>query len=82
LQAAAIRDIQRRREEQNSKYRRGIVTDKKTIAWIDKLLDTPLDNFRKYCIWRILVPYFINVRGLSRLETFDAIKTNATPYMG
>jgi hypothetical protein len=30
------------------------------------LYDRPLDNFRKHCIWRIFVPYFINVKGLSR----------------
>lgn len=46
LQAAAIRDIQRRRKVENKsrKYRQG---DKKTITWIEKLLDKPLDNFRK-----------------------------------
>jgi hypothetical protein len=71
LQAAAIRDIQRRRRaEQKSRtyrgYRRLGDSSKKTIDWIEKLLDKPLDDFRKYCIWRVFVPYFINVRGLSR----------------
>jgi Primase X len=45
------------------------------IDWIDKLLQITLEDFRKYCIWRVPVPYFINVKGLSRLETFDAVKS-------
>ena len=75
LQAAAIRDMQRRRraEQMYGKYHRQL-RDKMTITWIEKLLDKPLDNFRKYCIWRVFAPYFINVRGLSRLETFNTIK--------
>jgi hypothetical protein len=27
------------------------------IPWIDRLLQTAIPNGRKYCIWRILVPY-------------------------
>jgi hypothetical protein len=77
LQAAEIRDIQRRRkaELRSRKYHQRITMDNKRITWIEKLFDTPLDNYRKYCIWRVLAPYFINVKGLSRLETFDAIKS-------
>jgi hypothetical protein len=76
LQAEGIKDIQRcRRAEQKSRKYRRRLGDKKTISWIEKLLDRPLDDFRKYCIWRVFVPYFINVRGLSRLHTFDTIKS-------
>ncbi|KAA2279062.1 DNA primase noncatalytic subunit PriX [Candidatus Nitrosocosmicus sp. SS] len=35
------------------------------IRWIEKLLETPLEDYRKYCIFHILVPYLVNVRGLS-----------------
>ena len=49
--------------------------DKMTITWIEKLLDKPLDDFRKYCIWRVFAPYLINVRGLSRLESFGTIRS-------
>ena len=38
--------------------------------YIEKLINKPLDNFREYCIWRVFVPYFINVKGLSTSETF------------
>jgi hypothetical protein len=76
LQAAAIREIHKRRriEQNSSKYCRRI-GGKKTITWIEKLHDKPLDDFRKYCIWRVFVPYFINIKGLSRLESFDTIKS-------
>src|SRR5215831_2916712 len=39
--------------------------------YIEKLIDKPLDDFREFCIWRVFVPYFINVKGLSASETFD-----------
>jgi hypothetical protein len=76
LQAEAIKDIQRRRkvERASRKYGRRL-GDKKTICWIEKLLDKPLDDFRKYCIWRVFVPYFINVRGLSGAAAFDMTKS-------
>ncbi len=33
-----------------------------TISWIEKLLTMSISDNRKYCIWRILAPYLINVR--------------------
>jgi non-catalytic primase subunit PriX-like protein len=44
----------------NSRFQR-----KKSIDWIEELLRVPLAEHRKYCIWRILAPYFINVKQLS-----------------
>ena len=31
----------------------------------------PLNNYRRYCICTVFVPYFINVKRLPRLETFN-----------
>jgi hypothetical protein len=46
-----------------------------TILWIETLLQTPLSDHRKYCIWRILVPYLVNVRRLSsHEESYSVIK--------
>jgi hypothetical protein len=45
---------------------------KKSIDWIEQLLQRPLADHRKYCIWRILAPYFINVKHSS----FDASYNN------
>ena len=46
---------------------------KKSIDWIERLLQTPLPEHRKYCIWRIIAPYFINVRRLSFDDSYDKI---------
>lgn len=35
------------------------------INWIEMLLNTSLEDHRKYCLWRILGPYLLNVRSLS-----------------
>ncbi len=32
------------------------------IFWIEKLLRTSIDDNRYYCLWRILVPYLVNIR--------------------
>ncbi len=40
-----------------------------TIKWIENgILDNPLPDHRKYIIWRILSPYLLNVKNLSREE--------------
>jgi hypothetical protein len=36
----------------------------KTIQWIEKLLQTPLADHRKYAIWRVLIPYLYNIKNL------------------
>jgi Primase X len=44
-----------------------------TINWIEQLLQIPIDDHRKYCIWRILSPYLLNIKMLSEQEAFDII---------
>jgi len=46
---------------------------KKSIDWIEQLLQTPLLEHRKYCIWRILAPYFINVKHSSFDDSYTKI---------
>jgi len=46
---------------------------KKSIDWIEQLLQTPLAEHRKYCIWRIFAPYFINVKHLSFDDSYYEI---------
>ena len=36
-----------------------------TIPWIEKLLQTPIDDYRKTAVSLILAPYLINVKKLS-----------------
>ncbi|MGN6633701.1 MAG: hypothetical protein ACTHKP_15915 [Nitrososphaeraceae archaeon] len=35
------------------------------IWWIEKLLQTPIYDYRKFIIRRILVPYLINIKSLA-----------------
>ncbi len=34
----------------------------------------PLDDYRKYCLWRILCPCLINIRNLSKEEATVILK--------
>ena len=45
-----------------------------TIRWIEKLLQTPLNDYRKFVIWSILSPYLINIRKCSVEEASNLIK--------
>jgi hypothetical protein len=68
-----IRDAQKRLrfERRYPNHTNGRETSR--IGWIESLYAKPLDDFRKYCIWRIFAPYFVNVRRLSRSEVFNLI---------
>lgn len=83
MQAKVIRNLDKQFEAiQNAKKynylsninRRGIKKNN-TTTWIEKLLDTGLDDYRKYIIKFILAPYLMNIRRLSRPDTFDIIST-------
>ena len=46
-----------------------------SILWIEKLLQTPITDNRKYVIWRILMPYLFNIKKLSDSEVLGIIHT-------
>jgi hypothetical protein len=48
------------------------------IPWINNLLDIPLDDFRHYCLWRILIPYLVNVKGV---HDFKEITDILSPWL-
>jgi hypothetical protein len=50
-------------------------TSSRTISWIESLLQSPIPDYRKYCLWRILTPYLVNVRKLSNEESYPIIRT-------
>jgi Primase X len=56
-----------------SKEARTHTTNPDKISWIEKLLQTPLDDYRKFVMWRILAPYFINIRRYSAGEAYNTI---------
>lgn len=86
LRAEEIRDIERRRARE-AKYKvwsrkyghiygrtRGCM-NLPDYAYIEKLIKKPIETHRNYCVWKILVPYCINIKGLSKLQTFDTVKS-------
>ena len=38
--------------------------DLNEIGWIEDLLRLPLDDYRYFCLWKILIPYLVNVKGI------------------
>lgn len=38
------------------------------ILWIEKLLETPIRDHRKLCLWRIKIPYLVNIKGVPKSE--------------
>jgi Primase X len=45
------------------------------IKWIENgILENVLTDHRKYVIWRILSPYLLNVRKLTREEAYSVMK--------
>lgn len=46
---------------------------KTRINWIEKLLTTPIDDRRYYCLWHILIPYLYNIKKLSKHDVIDII---------
>jgi hypothetical protein len=62
---------QRLHEQYAAKMASSIVEN---IPWIDGLLQTAIPNGRKYCIWRILVPYLVNRKYLSIEQSSRIVK--------
>ena len=52
------------------KFTNNIFSNPNTTSWIEKLLQTPINDFRKYCLWKILCPYLINIKKTSPEESF------------
>lgn len=42
--------------------------------WIEKLLDTPIEDGRKYILWKILCPYLVNIKKLQYEQSFKILK--------
>jgi len=70
-----LKQKQRERQQQRKpKYSRSTATEQGTISWIEKLLTMSIADYRKYCIWRILAPYLINVRKLQDEQATHTIR--------
>ena len=45
------------------------------IPWIERLLQTPIADYRKYVLWRIIIPYLFNIRKLSDIDVINLTQT-------
>jgi hypothetical protein len=67
-------------DKQEEKKSRKLATSKNfhyiranTVSWIEELLQTPIADHRKYVLWRILMPYLLNIKNLSQDEVTNII---------
>ena len=43
------------------------------ILWIEKLLRTPIPDYRYFCLWHILIPYLVNIKYLQKDEVLSIL---------
>ena len=68
--------IQLKIENEESKKRKqnsDSINKSNKIAWIDKLLETPIPDHRYFCLWHILIPYLVNIKVLSENEVVSVL---------
>lgn len=66
--------IQRKIESETlSMENQSIKINVNKIEWIEKLLETPLEDHRYFCLWHILVPYLVNIKRLPRNDTISVL---------
>jgi hypothetical protein len=75
----ADNDLMRKKKKNSRSQNKGCnIVDNDELAkkysWIEKLLQTPLPCFRRYCLYHILVPYLVNVRKLNLEKCYDVLK--------
>ncbi len=71
-------DIKLRLLKTSKRKKERYFTSGSGIPWINNLLDIPLDDFRHYCLWRILIPYLVNVKGV---DDFKEITDILSPWL-
>lgn len=69
-----LKEEERRQQQKHNSKNLTELNNKDSIHWIERLLRTPIQDYRKYAIWRILAPYLINVKRLSYEQACSIIK--------
>ena len=67
-----IKEINKKREREE-KVENQSNKRNNTILWIEKLLITPISDFRKNATSLILAPYLVNIKKLSYQHSFDIL---------
>jgi hypothetical protein len=62
------------KQKEISKHQSNIQKTSNSIRWIDKLLQTPIEDYRKNAVSLILAPYLINIRKMPVPEAFRTIE--------
>ena len=67
------------KEIENFRIKESDIRDRKysessEIKWIEKLLKVSLDDYRKFCLWRILLPYLVNIKKLPSSEIYAILE--------
>jgi hypothetical protein len=75
LQFSKLKDLQEQRQRRCMYGRAKGCINLHSYDYIDRLFNKPIDNFRKLCIWKIFVPYFVNIKRLSHLEAFNRTRS-------
>jgi Primase X len=78
----SVQQLQRKKERyhiainnNNNGNGGGFIQNNNTISWIEKLLQTPIDDYRKNAISLILAPYLINIKKLSYGDALNVISS-------
>jgi hypothetical protein len=61
-------------ERKRSQFSSKVKTDPTRRIWIEILLGTPIEDYRKYALWRIVAPYLINARKLPYGDAVSIIR--------
>jgi hypothetical protein len=71
-----FKEIVQQQKQQFSKYsnRSTSITSNPVILWIEKLLQTPIEDGRKNVVALILAPYLVNIKKMSYSESYNSIK--------
>ena len=64
--------ISKRNNINNKKY--SVYNSKNNCQWIEKLLETPIREYRKRALWKILCPYLVNIKKLSNEESTKILR--------
>jgi hypothetical protein len=67
-----INDLNKKKETERTLNSQSNIGNN-NIFWIEKLLNTPVSDFRKNAINLILAPYLVNIKKLSYQESFNIL---------
>jgi hypothetical protein len=69
-----VTDQEKKKENNNTnQHQKYSNINNQRLEWIEKLLKTPIEDFRKNATNLILAPYFINIKKLSYQESFNIL---------